>query len=270
MSLPLDYPFITVGDSEPVAEAWRIEGFADENTDHGRLHVTAAIVGGLLRFSVYKDRAKTLLVLQGEAAAGARATLTAQNNSGLSGSVKVNAVEATNLVLFLALATDRDIEQRDDRIAGLRGEEPDEVDFQAVWSQVMRRFYLGIQADFPPPQFASSPLHFPGASPTQIQGKRGQPDVHAILLWHLNGEGDWELKGLQNPGDWRDWAILYSLFLIWDRKARSGDDGLVTRADRYLIDADRAWKMVPILLDSDGDQAPEREIRTKSVYINRG
>lgn len=270
MSLPIDFPFVSVGDGNPVAEAWRMDGFDDENTDRGRLYVTTVAVGATLRFDLFSDRDELNLVAQGAATAGARATLAEQNNSGLSGSVWCLTVQADSLTLFVALATDKDIERRDDRIGGLLGESPAELNFSDVWDLTMREFYLRIQADYPPPAFVSDPLRFPGTGQVQTAGRRGLPDVDAIYLWHLNSEGDWELKGLDNPGDWRTWATLYSLHLIWDRKARSGDDELLARADRYLQDADRSWAMVPVLIDADGDRVPERAVRIRSMYIERG
>jgi len=270
VSLPIDFPFVTVGDSFPSTEAWRLAGFTDENTDRGRLHATFTVVGGELQVSLYSDRDKANLVAQGQAATNARATLAEMNDSGISGSVFITNVNADNIVVFVALATDLDIERRDDRIRGLLGEDPAECDFSAVWDFVIREFYVRIQANFPPPAFVSDPLRFPGSGQVQTAGRRGLPDVHAIHLWHLNGEGDWELKGLENPGDWRTWATLYSLHLIWDRRARSGDDELVARADRYLSDSDRAWSMVPVLVDSDGDSVPERQVKTRSSYLTRG
>lgn len=270
MSLPVDFPFLTVGDAAPTAEAWRLEGFDDDNTHRGRIYVTTVVVGNTLRFDLFSDRDRLLLVAQGAAALNDRATLAEMNDSGLSGSVRNIATRADSFLLFVALATDGDIERRDDRIKGLLGEEPAECDFSAVWDLTIREFYIRIQADFPPPAFVGDPLKFPGTSPVQTQGRRGMPDVHAIHLWHLNGEGDWELKGLENPGDWRTWATLYSLHLIWDRHARSGEDEIVARSDRYLQDSDRAWRMVPVLVDSDGDQVPERQVKTRTMYLERG
>lgn len=270
MSLPIDYPFVTVGDATPITEAWRFDGFNDENTDRGRVYFVTANVGGEVQFSGYSDRDKTALVVQGQAAVGSRATLAEQNNSGLSGSVKVLANAVENITVFVALATQKDLERREDRVSGLLGEDPFELDFSAIYHEVMREFYTNIQATFPPPSYVGDPLNFPGTAPVVTQGNRGMPEVHALFLWYQNGEGDWELKGLENPGDWRTWAILYSLHLIWDRKARSGDDNIQARADRFLEDARRAWKKVPVMIDSDGDQVPERTVHTRTMYLERG
>ena len=98
----------------------------------------------------------------------------------------------------------------------------------------------------------------------------GLADVRGIDLWHINGEGDWELKGLENIIDWRTWAVNYSLWLIWDRKARSGDDGLVERANRYLEDSERAWLRVPYLVDSDRDEVADRPLEIRTFTLERG
>ncbi len=271
MSLPIDHPYITTGDGTPVAEAWRFDGFSDENTDRGRLHVTTVVVGSTLRFDCYSDRDKTALVCTGAAAKGSRATLAESGSSRLSGSVKVLEVVAdTVLTVYLALATDRDIEKRDDRIRGLLGEEPAEGDFRAVWELVIREFYLRIQADVPPPSFVGDPLRFPGTSSQQTAGRSGLPDIRGVDLWHLNGEGDWEIKGLENVVDWRTWAIEYSLWLIWDRKARSGEDEIVARANRYLEDAKDSWQRVPYMVDSDRDEIADRPLTIRSMTLERG
>lgn len=271
MSLPIDHPYITTGDGAPVAEAWRFDGFDDGNTDRGRLHVTTVVVGAELRFDCYKDRDKTALVCQGAAAIGARAVLADQNNSGISGSVMVVTVAPdTRLTVYLALATDIDIEKRDDRIRGLLGEEPAECDFRAVWELVIREFYLRIQSDIPPPAFVGDPLRFPGTSSQQTPGASGLADVRGIDIWHLNGEGDWEIKGLENVKDWRTWAVEYSLWLIWDRKARDGEDTLVARADRYLDDSKQSWQRVPYMIDSDRDEVADRPLEIRSLTLERG
>ena len=271
MSLPIDHPYLTTGDGTPVAEAWRFDGFDDENTDRGRLHVTTVIVGATLRFDCYSDRDKTTLVCSGAAAQNVRAVLAEQGTSGISGSVKVLAIVAdARLTVYLALATDRDIEKRDDRIRGLLGEEPAECDFRAVWELVIREFYLRIQADIPPPSFTADPLRFPGTGSQQTGGRSGLPDLHALDLWHLNGEGDWEIKGLENVSDWRTWATEYSLWLIWDRKARSGEDEIGARADRYLADSRDSWQRVPYMIDSDRDEVADAPITIRSMTFERG
>jgi len=98
------------------------------------------------------------------------------------------------------------------------------------------------------------------------------PDVRGADLWHLNGEGDWEIKGLENVIDWRTWAVEYSLWLIWDRKGRSGqtEDGVVERADRYLEDSKDSWQRVPYMVDSDRDEVADRPIVIRSMTLERG
>jgi len=270
VSLPVDFPVVTTGDGQPVAESWRLVGFSDENTDHGRLHITTVIVGGTLRFDCYSDRARGAMVCQGAAAPGAEATLAEVGDSGISGTVWVLAARAQTFTVFLALATDQDLERRDDRISGLKLEDPAEEDFRDVWVEAMREFYIRIQSLYPPPAFVSDPLRFPGTGQTQTPGRLGLPEATSVALWHLTAEGTWELKGLENPTDWRTWAILYCLQVIWERKARSGDDGLLERAARYQEEAERAWERVPVMVDTDRNAVPERILQIRTMTLERG
>lgn len=61
---------------------------------------------GQARTQVYMDSAKTQLVAQGDAADGATATLAAQNNSGLTGTVKLATITATLTPIILLLSID--------------------------------------------------------------------------------------------------------------------------------------------------------------------
>jgi hypothetical protein len=61
---------------------------------------------GQARIQVYKDSAQTALVLQGDAADGATATLAEQTNSGLTGTVKLATITSSPINIFLVLDID--------------------------------------------------------------------------------------------------------------------------------------------------------------------
>jgi hypothetical protein len=170
--------------------------------------------------------------------------------------------------LWVQLATQDDIlEREDDARAFLLGDPP-EANFDVVARATMRQFYLAMQADFPPPQEFSGPLEFYGRE--QVAGRRGLPDADAVDMWNLNDEGDWELVGVQNAGDWKEWAILWSLHLLWRRKAGSAEDPLLARSEGYRLDAERAWKMVRVQVDRDYDALPDRQLNIRTPRLRRG
>lgn len=271
MSLPLDFPFVSTGDREGLLNTWRLVGFDDGNTDRGRLWVSTLASGSNLTVNVYKNRERTLLVATGTGPTKARITLPVSNSSGLTGSVFAEAVQATaGIILHVSVVSDKDWEERDERIRGLLPEEPTAEDFTDIWRQVMGQLYRMIQAIYPPPVFVGDPLRFPGTASVQEQGSRGMPEAYAIDLWSLNNEKDWELKGLQNPRDFSEWGINYGLYLIWNRKVRSGDDAIFTRAQFYLEESARQWDMIPVNVDTDRDGIPERKVRIRSMTLRRG
>ncbi len=270
MSLPLDFPFVSTGDRGAILNAWRLSGFNDENTDRGRLWITSLAAGANITVNVYKDRDRTQLVATGTGAVAARVTLTASNSSGLTGSVFAETATAATITLHVSVVSDKDFEGRDERITGLLPEEPSRDDFTDIWGQVMGQFYRQIQSIYPPPVFVGDPLRFPGTASVQEQGSRGMPEAYAIDLWALNNDKDWELKGLQNPRDFSEWGINYGLYLIWNRKVRSGDDTIFARAQFYLGESERQWNMVPVNVDTDRDGIPERKVRIRSMTLRRG
>lgn len=91
--------------------AWTFAGVDyGVNTDEdGYLYVTLTDEtpgAGQARVSVYSDSARTALVAQGDAADGNTATLTAQNSSGLTGTVLLGTVGATNADIELLVVRD--------------------------------------------------------------------------------------------------------------------------------------------------------------------
>lgn len=81
-------------------------------SEDGRLWITVTDEtpgAGQARTQVYMDSAKTQLVAQGDAADGATATLAAQNNSGLTGTVKLATITATLTPIILLLNIDESL-----------------------------------------------------------------------------------------------------------------------------------------------------------------
>jgi hypothetical protein len=84
-------------------------------TEDGQLYITVTDEtpgAGQARTQVYMDSGKTLLVAQGDAADGATATLAAQNNSGLTGTVKLGTITATLTPIILLLSIDETLKNQ--------------------------------------------------------------------------------------------------------------------------------------------------------------
>ena len=281
MSLPRRHPIVEVGDAGAAAgsdqyasgfySAWRVDGIRDEVSDRGALYPSFAASGANVIMSVYSDRERTQLVAQSAASAiGARVTATPMNSSRLTVScwVESNAASAS-VIIWVQLATLADVEEAEDDAAAFFQGTAAIYPFAIVGRACMRQLYLNVQALYPPPQRAGAPLSLYGTGP-QVAGKRGLPDRDATSFWSLNSEGDWELVGLQNIADFKEWAIAWSLGFIWKRRAGGSDDQLLERAQGYFEDAVQQWGLLPFLVDCDGDGAPERQVRRSSGLIGRG
>ncbi len=274
MSIPRRFPFLEEGDTNSILDAWRGAGFSDANTDRGLVYVDSADAGGgNIQLSAYRDidRGAPDLVAQGTGAPSTRVQLDPQNASALTLSVVPTSVLAQlGMRLHLQLATLDDICEREDDAKAFLLSDPPEVNFDVVALATMRQFYLNFQSIYPPPQRSRDPLAFPGSSPLQVSGRRGLPDIDSVDLWRLNSEGDWEITGLQNAGDWKEWAIAWSLHLVWKRRAGSSDDPMLKRSMGYKVEARDAWMSVPVLVDSNLDRLPDRQIRTRTPKFRRG
>ena len=271
MSLVLDNPVIETHDVNDQFDAWRIDGLTDNNSRRGRLYPNSAPDVAGVKLSVFSDLARTILVAEGVGAINGRVTATPQNNSQLTVSAFVRSATVTSeVVLYGALATEDDFRGRDDRINNFLNEDPPEVDFAEIRTLVMRDFLLRVQEKFPPPIGLRDPLTFPRSSGIQEAGRMGLPEINAIHLWRLNSEDDWEIVGLQNVSDFREWAIQRSLGEIWERKGRSGNDNKLARADRYFARARELFRRTPIMVDVNRDGQPERIIKTHTMRMKRG
>ena len=163
MSLVLDHPIVETGDARGIFQAWRVTGLRDTNSHRGRLYVKSEpdpADAGLVRLSIFSDRERTAanLVAQGSGPPKTRVTATAQNESGLEVSTLADATAATStVVLYVQLATTQDLVEREERLRQFLLRDPPEIDFEVVARATLRAFYLGIQADYPPPVRLADP-----------------------------------------------------------------------------------------------------------------
>jgi len=269
--LALDYPLVEVGD-DATLEAWRLSGFDDSNTDRGRVHVTTTVAGGTLTVAGYRtmEKASDDKVFEGTGGvAGSRLTLAAVNGSRLAGSVKVVEVRALAAIrLSLMMASELDLSEREDRLRSMLN--VDRVNFADISRATSRAFYTKMSERFPPPVSIGRSLGFPGSSPDQEAGRFGRPDAAAFYLWTMNGEGAFEMTGLVNPTDYREWAIQDSLSRIWQAKAGGGaEDPMLSRAAWHIRAANDEWARITPWVDIDANGTPDRPARTKSVKIRR-
>lgn len=271
---------IEKGDAENRLQAWRLSGNTDLNTAGGRLYVTLAASGANGQISLYKTAAKDSgdLVAQGTSAPLGRVTLTEQNSSGLSGSVYLAEVaENTGIELWASLCSDAEILQAEERgrqllleddgdnlNAGTPSDSP-ETDLQSIHAQVLRRFYLQLEAIHPPADRYADPLRLHGLykDPHGIHGR----SIHADGLWALNAENEYEVVGLANPRSFREWAITYARFILWDRRDRNSDEQGFS--ERFEKRAKELWKLTRVLVDADLNKSPDRAVKAGGWKLRR-
>lgn len=268
--LNFKYPFIYKGDKDSQLSGWRVDSFSDSNTDRGKVYVDASTAGATTTVSVYKDADRTSLVASGSGSAASRVTLTAKNNSGLGpSSVYVNnGTGGSNRTLVLSLATDLDLRERDDRLYGLHIE--GETDFSVILTATSRDFLTKISMKYPPTVSMGAALRYPGATPTVPQGRSGDPSYLDQFMWTLRTDGVFDLTGLQNPEDYKEWAICDGLARIWRRKVRSEEDPTLGVSIYYQRLADQYWDTIMPWVDVDYDTLPDRPARVRSVRMRRG
>lgn len=204
------------------------------------------------------------LMALGVGKAGSRVQLYPWNNSSVRGSVwMANASPTEGVELWVAIATPDFIRGREDRFDELKLEDPLEVsDFENIRISTLRRLYLEIQARFPPYACVGDALSSTGKR--KQQGKFGDFEDIARRLWRVNNERTFELAGLQNPGDWLEWAITYGRRLAWERRRRGGQEDQVAQLIDDLEkqaekDFDRVWPWVDVGADGDADRIVQRK-----------
>lgn len=271
--LSLDFPVIESGDRGTL-DAWRLTGFEDRNTDRGRVWITTTVAGGVRTVTGYRDEAKTLQVFTGSGVAGARMTLTASGGSGLGGSVY--CIEASTplstIAVQLLLATYQDIAEAEDELEALRpkGQPPISTNFADIGRRVMRQFITDLARIYPPPRTVSDGLAYPGGMSAQPPGRKGQPDEVAAYIWSRASDRRFEVIGI-DPRPYREWAVRYSLHLIWAKRSGGGDDPKLLKAEWWGRKAAEVSvdEMAPYV-DVDSDDEPDAPAETTEVRFRRG
>lgn len=278
MSLVVDHPHVTIRDLNASLQAFRVvSGLSDANSDRGRVFVE--IEGGGGSIIVFSDKfggtgvaEKTGFIVS----EGPRHDLDETDSSGLTMSVLgKNDIASEAIVVYLTLAGNQDLVDHDDRIGHLLLEadasigQTAETDFYKVLFQTSGEFYRRMKERYPPPVRTADPLRYPGTASQVEAGRKGLADIASADLWLLNDEGDWELTGLQNPGDWRQWAVYETLARIWRRKGRSGEDAVITRSDQYQALAEIEFDRILPEVDVDRDSLPERQVKRKGRMFRR-
>ena len=271
MGLGLDNPFVETGDRLQEFESWRLDGVNEINSDRGRLYVISD--AGTVTLYRQRPRVNVPPPASEQVAAGVGGTgwveLTAVNASGLTGLVKRNAAQTTSgIVVFKWLCGPDDLRRFDDLVDGLHIE--GEVDWKEPLDEMMRQFLVHFASIYPPPPGVSAPLRF---TATEIEdGREGTPEWAAQYFWSLSGEGEWEMTGLQNAGDYRTMAVYKTLSIIYERKARAGDgtDPVFSRMEHFKERAMKAWYETRPWVDIDGDNLPDRAPKTRTSRLRRG
>ena len=289
MSIPRRHPIVEVGDAGASGQstsdklgrysAWRTSGIRDEVSDRGALYLTFAPNGANVDMSVFRflERQPADLVAEvlnapvGSPTTPVRVTAVPVGLSRLTGSTLVEDNAASSgVTIWVQLATLDDLKEREGDVDAFFTGSAALCPFETISRACMRQLYLNIQSLFPPPQRSAPPLSLRGAGPRQVAGRRGLPDLDATDFWSLNPEGDWELVGLQNISDFKEWAIAWSLGLIWKRKAGGDNDEMLKRSKSYFEEASDQFSLLPFLADFDRDGTPEREVRRTTPLIRRG
>ena len=101
----------THDDPAGVFSRWTLDGAGRDNTDNGRGYTRISEAGGDYTVSVYSDPERTTLVAQGTltGSTSGKVTLTEQNSSGLSGSVRLRNASVFDANVDVFYADDADL-----------------------------------------------------------------------------------------------------------------------------------------------------------------
>ena len=264
MGISLENPHVRTGDANGAIEDVRAQGASAENTRNGRLFLRK----NGANLEAHRDRGFTSLVAQGVDATEADVVLAEQGGSGLTLTVFRTTADFGAMVIYIWLCSEEDLRQNADQVSGLQlaGETSLEVPLR----QMMREFVTRIAGTFPPPPGIARENAYVG-SPVEA-GNRGSVSTYSQWLWSLNRFGEWELVGLQNPGDYLEWAIQQALAKAYYRKIRVADesDPFWTKFAAAQDEGDRLWRLVKPMVDIDQDSLPDRTLKTSSLRIRRG
>lgn len=234
----------------------------------------AAVPSNIAVISLFMDRDLTLPVAAGRGYSGSRVQLRERGASTIQGSVWLSSAATGAIVqLYVSLASAKDTRGREDRLDEFKDEDPNEVsDFEDIQRSVLRAFYLRLFAIYPPESLQGNPLSFAPEYEIQQAGIFGQVDPSSIRLWTLNVENDYELTGLQNPGDYREWAVTMFQRFAWERRIRGGElDEAQQRVNVLLTQEALAFKGVRPMIDCTQTGRPDRIAeKTGALRFRRG
>ncbi len=276
MSLTFDHPHIETGDVHGAFSCWEVEGLNHNNNDHGRLYFR--LNAGLVEASRSRQFGASDLMANGpDVPPNTVLTLNALNGSGLtirafrgSGTVTdaTTVPPAIPLTVWFFLANEADLLRKDNQLKSMliRGE----VDFLEPMRDTMREFLTRMGSVYPPPPTVGYPNDY---QPTPVEtNQQGKAEWYAQFFWSVNARGEFEVTGLQNPGDYRQWFLNQCLALIYSRKARIGDgtDPVYSRQVAFQVEANRLWTLVKPWVDVDRNQVADRQPKTRNVRLSRG
>lgn len=273
--IPHKNPFIETGDGGCLLEDWILSGYNDANTDDGVVYIkVTSLGGGNYQVSGFKDELRTASeVFRGSGAPGNPLALAEQSSSGLSGSVYLKTAGESDIIdLVVSLVTDANIQEHIDRSSSLRLEQPPESsDFANIQLRVMREFYIRMQDWFPPASCLDDALESFRISPAVEPGRHGQAEEISQFLWNINRRRRFELVGLQNPLDYKEWAAWTALWMIWDRRVTGGElDEKFQRVLQLERRAEMSWRRVRPWIDIDKDKQPDRQAFRSGIRLERG
>ena len=276
MSLSFDHPHVETGDATGSLTCWEVEGFSTSNNDHGRIYIrdnsgtieaskTRAFSAGDLVASGSDVAPDATLVLSPVNSSGM--TVRARRGSGAIGS-GTTVPPGNPLTVWFFFANEGDLRRKDNQLNGmlLRGE----VDFLEPMRDTMREFLTRMSAIYPPSPTIAFPNDF---VPSSVEvGQRGMPEWYAQFFWTISAIGDFEITGLQNPGDYRLWFLNQCLAVIYGRKARTGDtsDPIYSRQIAFQMEASRLWKLTKPWVDVDRNQVADRQPKVRNIRLRRG
>ena len=268
MSLVYDHPHLETGDVGSVLSSWEVEGFSISNNDHGRVYVRDN--AGTIEASKTRAFAALDLVASGpDVASGATLVLSPANGSGMTiRALRSDGSIGSSIVVWFFLANEGDLRRKDNQLGAmlLRGE----VDFLEPMCDTMREFLARMASIYPPAPVVGYPNDLVKSSIET--GTRGSPEWYAQFFWSVNTLGEFEITGLQNPGDYRIWFLNQCLALIYSRKARTGDtsDPIFSRQIAFQLEADRLWNMAKPWVDVDRNLVADRQPKVRNVRLRRG
>lgn len=247
MSAP---PYVVrIKDGNDQLEQWALSGlsYSGANNDGGALYVKITATGGTATISLYKDKG---LASGDEVARGTTAdtgtdvsvTLSAQNSSGLTGTVRMRKFIAndSDLIIYPTLAIDSHLNDREDNLS--RWRLSGDNDLAPFHQRTLRDFHRKLMKRLTP----------------TISTRRGTS--YALHPFALNALGDWEVCRLRNVEAFREWAIAQTLAHLYKTQGTQINEGVYAIGIELQKDADRIWEEIVPISDVDSDGQPEEHI----------